>query len=173
MIRYRKNLRITERQDNLQIETDMGQTWRCMEINSTSPMTNWTKMSGHTELQQWQKDMCKVILDAFVAQLPEGGANSYQLYHVYKKGQGYQSTSDVMLMRIPSKSVWFVCTTEHTWLIQEKYNNFTINCDDAIGSVLDSTVRQQLYDWSDQQRKIRKSKIKYTDLDYQAKGLTG
>lgn len=172
MIRYKHKLSFnTSRNGELYIETDMGQTWKCLEVNDSSPMTAWIAKSAQTELQHWQKDIAKVVVDAFVDQLPDFGSSSYTLYHVYQKGQGYRSTSDVMLMRIPSRNIWFISTEKNTWMIENKFDNFTLFTSDALGSILEKTVRTTLYDFSDSQRGIKQSSIKYTDADYVAKGI--
>lgn len=172
MIRLREKISInTNSNGELYIQTDMGQTWKCMSINDASPMSKWLSLSSKHILQHWQKDMCKVVLDAYINQLPESGEASYQLYHAYQKGQGYTSGSDIMLMRIPLANIWFISTTDYTWIIEEKFENFTIFKSDAFASILDKPTRQMLYDWSDSMRGIKPNKIRYTDQDYLNKGL--
>lgn len=171
MIRYRKTIQIkTTRNGDIEIATDVGQTWRTLRIVSSSPVTEWLSRSSQNTLAHWQKDMIKVVLDAYSHTIPEHG-QAFELYQVYKKGQGYTSTSDVMLMRIPQYNVWFFSTSENTWLFEQKLENFSMTIDQSVGSILDKTVREQIYVWSDTQRGIKPSRIKYSDQDYQAKGL--
>jgi len=171
MIRYRKTIQAkTTRNGELSFETDLGQTWRSLEINSPNPTSDWLYQSAQGDLQHWQKDMAKVVLDSFVHEVQD--RCPYVLYNVYQKGQGYASrASDVFVMRIPSNNVWFVSTTEHTWLFEEALQNFPIKVEHAAGSILTKEVRQKFYDWSDTQRGITPSKIIYTDNDYAARGL--
>ena len=171
MIRYRKRIQAkTTRNGELEFETDLGQTWRTLKINSSNPMSDWLYQSAQGELQHWQKDIAKVVLDSFSSEVMD--SNSYLLYNVYQKGQGYASTSgDVFLMRIPSRKVWYISTSEHTWVFEEALENFPINVELAVGSVLNRDTRQTLYDWSDRQRGIPPKKIKYTDNNYKDRGL--
>jgi hypothetical protein len=173
MIRYRKKITVkTNQNDDIEIQTDMGQTWRALLINSSSPVTDWLSKSSQNNLAHWQKDMIKVILDAHHNELSDSSQRNFDLYHVYQKGQGYQSrSSDVMLMRIPDKNVWFFSTSDNTWLFEQKYENFTIDVEISIGGVLDKEIRQQLYDWSDRMRGIKTDTVRYTDQDYINKGL--
>lgn len=173
MIRYKKKISFkTNQNDDMFIETDMGQTWRAMPITSSNPVTDWLQRSSQNTLAHWQKDMIKIILDAYQHTLPDIYEKTFCLYHVYKKGQGYQSkNSDVMLMRIPDKNVWFISTQENTWLFEQEYENFTITADMAIDSILEENTRQQLYNWSDSMRGIKPAKVKYSDDDYVKKGI--
>lgn len=174
MIRYRRTIQFkTNRNGELYLETDFGQTWRTLEMRGRTAMSDWLFGSAQTELQHWQKDLAKVVLDAFVDEIHEDGKPfPYTIYRVYQKGQGYQSTqSDVFLMRIPAHNIWYVSTSENTWIFFENLDNFPIFAEEAIGSVLDRNVRQHLYDWSDHKRGIAPNKIKYTDNDYQNKGI--
>jgi hypothetical protein len=171
MIRYRKKIQAkTNRNGDLSLETDLGQTWRTIQINGQTPMSDWLYQSAQQELQQWQKDMAKVVFDAFMNHVEDHCP--YVVYNVYQKGQGYASrNSDVFLMRIPSKNVWFISTSGHTWVFEEALDNFPIPVDEALGSILDRQVRQELYDWSDNQRGIKTKKIMYSDEQYLEKGL--
>jgi hypothetical protein len=171
MIRYRKTIGVkTTRNGDLYLDTDLGQTWKTIQSNGQTAISDWLWQSAQTEQCHWQKDMAKVVLDAFVHELKD--QTPYTIYHVYQRGQGYQSRqSDVFLMRIPSHNAWFLSTSDHTWIFEESLENFHINIETAIGSIMDREVRQQLYDWSDQRRGIPIKKIKYTDSDYAAKGL--
>lgn len=171
MIRYRKNIQVkTNRNGDLSLETDFGQTWRTIQINGKNPMSDWMYQSAQQELQHWQKDIAKVVLDSFVHEMQDHCP--YVLYNVYQKGQGYASTqSDVFLMRIPHNNVWFLSTSQHTWVFEEKLQNFPIPVEEALGSILDLQVRQILYNWSDNQRGIKTKKIMYTDEHYVEKGL--
>lgn len=171
MIRYRKKLQIkTSRNGDLFIETDLGQTWRTIQLSGKAALTEWIHTSAQTNLQHWQKDMAKVVLDAFVQEIQD--EHVYTIYRVYQKGQGYTSTaSDVFIMRIKHLAVWYISTSDNTWIFEEKLENFPLATEDATGSILDLQVRQNLYDWSDQRRGIKPKKIRYTDEHYAAKGL--
>jgi len=172
MIRYRKTIQLkTNRNGDLSLETDLGQTWRTLQLRGKTAITDWIFNSAQGNLQHWQKDMSKIVLDSFVHEIQD--EHPYTIYQVYQKGQGYQSkVSDVFLMRIQSHNVWFVSTSEHTWIVEESLENFPLNTDLATGSILNETVRKQLYDWSDSLRGIKtKKQSLYTEKDYQAKGL--
>lgn len=171
MIRYRKTIQIkTSRNGEMSIETDLGQTWRTLELNGSHALTDWIHQSAQGSLQHWQKDMSKVVLDAFVHEIQDH--HNYKVYKVYQKGHGYQSTaSDVFMMRIPQHAVWCIFTSEHTWIFEETLDNFPLTVEDAEGSILKETVRQSLYDWSDTMRGIKPKKIIYNDEHYAAKGI--
>jgi len=171
MIRYRKTIQVkTSRNGDLFLETDLGQTWRTIELSGRNAITEWMYNSAQTTLQHWQKDIAKVVLDAFVHEMQD--EHVYTVYRVYQKGQGYTSTaSDVFIMRIKHLNIWYISTSDNTWIFEEKLENFPLMVSDAEGSILEREVRQMLYDWSDTQRGIKPKKIIYTDEDYAAKGI--
>jgi hypothetical protein len=156
----------TNRNGDKTLQTDLGQTWRLQKVNSQSPMGDWLLHSAQRELQHWQKDMAKIVLDAFVHELED--RTPYELYMVYQKGQGYTGTvnSDVFVMHIPRKKVWFVSTTENTWIVEEKLENFPLKIEDAVGSLCDIETRKILYEWSDTMRSIPTSTVMRTEQEY-------
>ncbi len=171
MIRYRKSIEIkTTRNDELHLETDIGQSWRTFEIYDSNAFTEWMYTSAKGDLQTWQKDIAKVVLDALNNHITS--TKSVILYKVYQKGRGYKDSSgDVFIMRIPNCDLWFISTTEHTWIFQESLENFYIKVENAEESVLNKEMRQRIYDWSDGLRGITPRQAQYTEADYIAKGI--
>lgn len=172
MIRYKNRVSLNKnRNGEIQLQTDMGQTWNTTIVKEYRPFGEWL-ISYNTQLRQWQKDMMDLVHQAFNT---EYDLHPIELYWAYQKGTGYSSQNhDVAFARIPSKHIWLLMTNQHTWIKQCEYSSFTFTVEEASGSVLTEQTRDLIWDFRDFHRhgKTFPKKRKYTDQDYVDRGLT-
>jgi hypothetical protein len=148
MIRYNHNIEFNIRDQQLLIKTDRGQQWLTSAIKNTA--TPWTDWWSRQDGSEWRRDQMDYFLKTF--------ANTYQrqsylneptLYVIYQKGGGYSQAHDMALMHIPRVNTWFFSTTDHTWIHRSSHSNFTLNIQQALGSLQHLSVRQQIYEIDD------------------------
>lgn len=171
MIRYRRAIELkTNRNGDIALETDMGQTWRTTLVKSHNHFGEWL-WSHHTSLREWQKDMMALIHEAYN---PEYNLHPIELYWVYQKGTGYQNQSvDIALARIPTKNIWVLMTPQNTWIQENKHGNFSFLVEDSSGPVTDEKTRDEIWNFRDYMRhgRILDTKKRYKDSDYEQKGI--
>lgn len=147
MIRYSKTIEMNiTRNEEIRLKTDYGQTWHATLVKDFNPFGEWLH-ANHTKLREYQRDMIQLIHQAYNK---EYDMNSIDLYWVYQRGKGYKNQShDVALAHIPSKYLWILMTSENTWLLENKYNNFNFRVEDASGSVTDEYTQDLIWNFRD------------------------
>ena len=137
MIRFKKQITIKENlAGDWQLKTDFGQTWELNPIEDImTPITKWWEKQHHSELRQWQKDaLLKLFADALGAPIP---------FVIYQRGKGYSQPHDLFVARF--NNLWIVSTQEDLWIKESKHSNFTLDKEDTLGSILNKSVRDDLY----------------------------
>lgn len=169
MIRYKKTISIhTNRNGEITLQTDMGQTWKTTPVKEKTQFSEWL-WAHHTILREYQRDFLQIIHQAFN---PLSGMHDIQLYWVYKQGQGFKDQStDIAFARLESANVWILMTPQNTWMVENALENFNLEVSESLGPVTDESVKDELWNFHDEMLNIRAPKKKYTDADYQAKGL--
>lgn len=169
-MRFKKQIQLhINRNGEIVLNTDMGQTFNTTRVKDANPFGTW--LYAHpTEIRHWQKDMIQLIHQAYN---PEANLHPIQLYWVYQKGRGYTDQSqDIALAQIISKNIWVLMTPENTWIIESNYDNFYFTASEASGSVINKETRDEIWDFRDlliHGKIIRKKS--YSDNDYLMKGL--
>jgi hypothetical protein len=168
-MRYNKTIEIkTNRNGEVTIDTDRGQTWKTTVVKEENPFGTWL-WAHHTPLRTYQRDFMQIIHKAFN---PEHACHAIELYWVYQRGRGYQDqTADIALARIPTCNVWIIMTPDNTWLIENQFSNFTLKVSDALGPVTDQYTKDQLWNFHDSMLGLRSPKKQYTEQDYVEKGI--
>lgn len=171
MIRYNKTIELNcSRNDEYNLRTDMGQTWKTTPVKEHNCFTEWLQ-AHHTMLREHQRDMLQLIHQAYnsVTDL-----NSMELYWVYQQGKGYSNQStDIAFATIPSENVYVLMTPANTWIQSSKYQNLVFTVADASGPVTERETRDEIWNFRDYMLhgKIFPTKKIFTDEDYVQKGI--
>lgn len=169
MIRYKKKINVnTNKNGDITIHTDMGQTWKTTRVKEHNQFGEWL-WAHHTTLRQYQRDFMQLIHQAFN---PETGLHSIALYWVYQQGKGYQEQSaDIAFARLESCNSWILMTPQNTWMIETKYESFSLDVEDSLGPVTSQETKDALWEFHDSMLGIKSKKKQYTDKDYVERGI--
>lgn len=169
MIRYKETIQFSvNSNDEIRLQTDMGQFWLASIVKERNPFGVWLT-TQHTRLRETQRDYLHLIHQAYSKEYDD---NPMNIHWVYQRGKGYNSASDVALGHIPTKNIWVLMTSEHTWIQEASNNKFVFRVSDASDSIMKETTQDQIWDFSDYMKHGRTfPKKKYRDEDYVAKGL--
>lgn len=137
MIRYRNKIQISEtRNGEYIIESDRGSRYLTNQIvNTRTPVTDWFEKQHPSDLRQWQKD---AIIKSFYDAL-----DGLDLFVIYKQGAGYSQPHDMILAR--KGNLWIFATEQDTWFVRGETNGVIFNREDSMGSILDRSVREEIY----------------------------
>lgn len=140
MIRYNKKITLKQTNYGLKLESDRGDIYELNPIrfaNTPTPITDWWDKQAQTNLRRDQLDC---IIKEYWRQY-----GPLDLYVVYKKGEGYSQTHDIMLAYDPNRRLWILSTQEHTWFVVGG-SNTVFELDDALGSVANIDQRLGIYE---------------------------
>lgn len=143
MIRYNKRITVKETKFGKKLETDRGDNYELMPISASTnptPVTAWWDKQAQTDLRRQQLDY--IIKEYWRQNSP------LDLFVVYKRGDGYSQTHDIMLAHDTKRDIWILSTQEHTWFVQGDVTakDIIFNADDAMGSISNHDVRLGIYE---------------------------
>lgn len=139
MIRYNKRITIKQTKFGLKLESDRGESYEITPASSShnsTPVTTWWEKQAPTQLRRDQLDC--IIKEYWRQHTP------LDLFLVYKKGQGYSQSHDIMLAKDPIKNLWILSTEKHTWF-QPGTADIVFDLTEALGPITESESRKEIY----------------------------
>ena len=141
MIRYNKTIYIKKTKYGNRLETDRGEVYEMMAITAISnstPITTWWDKQSQSKLRRDQLDC---IVKEYWRQ-----NNALDLFVVYKKGEGYSQSHDILLAFDPIQNIWILSTEQHTWFELDSVNGVSFKTSDALGSLENMDTRLEIYE---------------------------